>query len=227
MQKYFYKSEAPDVVAIVQEFYQAKDLLNERLGELGKLFGGAIAPMRDITSHFAGGVKLSASRELDVHWCRPDDHGYRSLRCKAVPPKGITKEQRAAIRAEHERLLNLWKEHCPKRLDSHSYWERLNINTGNLLLCGGIKFEHQGVAYFCLGFEAAHGPDGVRPSGQQLYAKIKKSSEYAHQSDKLFPVRVTSAPYNDYVVLGGPGGVYRLRDVSFYVIEDGRKYRLN
>lgn len=153
MQKYFYKSEAPDVVAIVQEFYQAKDLLNERLGELGKLFGGAIAPMRDITSHFAGGVKLSASRELDVHWCRPDDHGYRSLRCKAVPPKGITKEQRAAIRAEHERLLNLWKEHCPKRLDSHSYWERLNINTGNLLLCGGIKFEHQGVAYFCLGFD--------------------------------------------------------------------------
>jgi len=153
MQKYFYKSEAPDVVAIVQEFYEAKDLLNERLGELGKLFGGAIAPMRDLTSHFAGGVKLSASRELDVHWCRPDDHGYRSLRCKAVPPKGITKEQRAAIRAEHERLLNLWREHCPKRLDSHSYWERLNINTGNLLLCGGIKFEHQGVAYFCLGFD--------------------------------------------------------------------------
>lgn len=153
MQKYFYKSEAPDVVAIVQEFYQAKDLLNERMGELGKLFGGAIAPMRDITSHFAGGVKLSASRELDVNWCRPDDHGYRSLRCKAVPPKGITKEQRAAIRAEHERLLNLWREHCPKRLCSHSYWERLNVNTGNLLMCGGIKFEHQGVAYFCLGFD--------------------------------------------------------------------------
>ena len=78
-----------------------------------------------------------------------------------------------------------------------------------------------------LGFEAAHGPDGVRPSGQQLYAKIKKSSEYAHQSDKIFPVRVTSAPYNDYVVQGGPGGVYRLRDVSFYVIEGSKQYRLN
>ena len=78
-----------------------------------------------------------------------------------------------------------------------------------------------------LGYEAAHGPDGVRPSGQQLYAKIKKSSEYAHQTDKLFPVRVTSAPYNDYVVHGGPGGVYRLRDVSFYVIEGGKQYRLN
>ena len=26
-------------------------------------------------------------------------------------------------------------------------------NTGNLMLGGGIKFEHQGVAYFCLGFD--------------------------------------------------------------------------
>lgn len=152
MSNYFYKSEAPEVVSIVQEYYQAKDLLNEQLAELGKLFGGAIAPMRDITSHFAGGVKLSASRELDVHWCRPDDYGYRSLRQQAVPPKGITKEQRADIRAEHERLRELWKEHCPPRLDTHGYWDRLNVNTGNLLLGGGIKFEHQGVAYFCLGF---------------------------------------------------------------------------
>lgn len=149
---HFYKSEAPETVAIVQEFFQAKAALNERLVALGSLFGGIVAPMRDITSHFAGGVKLSASRELDAHWCRPDEHGFRSLRQKAAPPKGITKEQRAAIRAEHERLRELWKENCPARLDAHEYWDRLNVNTGNLLLCGGIKFEHQGVAYFCLGF---------------------------------------------------------------------------
>ncbi|MDF3188835.1 hypothetical protein [Pseudomonas paracarnis] len=153
MSNYFYKSESPEVVAIVREFYQAKDQLNERMVGLGKLFGGDIAPMRDITSHFAGGVKLSASRELDVHWCRPDDYGYRSLRQQAVPPKGITKEQRAAIRAEHEHLRELWKEHCPPRLNTHGYWGRLNVNTGNLMLGGGIKFEHQGVAYFCLGFD--------------------------------------------------------------------------
>jgi hypothetical protein len=153
MSNYFYKSEAPEVVAIVQEFYQAKGLLNERMVALGKLFGGDIAPMRDITSHYAGGVKLSASRELDVHWCRPDEYGYRSLRQQATPPKGITKEQRATIRAEHERLRELWKEHCPPRLDIHDYWDRLGVNTGNLLLGGGIKFEHQGVAYFCLGFD--------------------------------------------------------------------------
>lgn len=78
-----------------------------------------------------------------------------------------------------------------------------------------------------LGFEAAHGPDGCRPYGQQLYAVIKKSSQYAHQSDKLFPVRVAAAPYGDYIVHGGVGGVYRKKDVSFYVIEDGKQYRLS
>lgn len=151
--QHYYKSEAPEVVAIVQEFYQAKAALNDRLVALGSLFGGTVAPMRDITSHFAGGVKISASHELDAHWRRPDEYGFRSLRQKAAPPKGITKEQRAAIRAEHERLRELWKEHCPDRLDAHEYWDRLNVNTGNLLLGGGIKFEHQGVAYFALGFD--------------------------------------------------------------------------
>ena len=153
MQNYFYKSEAPEVVAIVREFYQAKDLMNERMVELGKLFGGDIAPMRNITSHYAGGVKLSDSRELDIHWCRPDEYGYRGLRQKAVPPRGITKEQRAAIRTEHERLRELWKEHCPPHLNTHGYWGLLNVNTGNLMLGGGIKFEYKGVAYFCLGFD--------------------------------------------------------------------------
>jgi hypothetical protein len=77
-----------------------------------------------------------------------------------------------------------------------------------------------------LGYEAAHGPDGCKPQGQQLYARIKRSSEYAHQSDKLFPVRVGTAPHDDYVVRGGPGGVYRLRDVNLYVIDGDKQYRL-
>ncbi|MHC5804535.1 hypothetical protein ACYTX7_10035, partial [Streptococcus pyogenes] len=39
----------------------------------------------------------------------------------------------------------------------------------------------------------------VRPviGGQQLFARIKKSSEYAYQTDKLFPVRVGTPPYDD------------------------------
>ena len=52
---HYYKSEAPEAVAIVKEFYQAKDLLNERLIALGEQFGSTVAPMHDITSYFAGG----------------------------------------------------------------------------------------------------------------------------------------------------------------------------
>lgn len=76
------------------------------------------------------------------------------------------------------------------------------------------------------GYLAAHTENGPFVAGQQLYAKIKKTSEYAHQSEKLFPVRVGAEPYDDYAVRGGPGGVYRIRDVDFYVIENGRQYRL-
>lgn len=77
-----------------------------------------------------------------------------------------------------------------------------------------------------LGFEAAHGPHGERPKGQQLYARIRKTSKYAHQTDKLFAVRVGKAPYDNFCVHGGPGGVYALRDVHFYVLVDGKPMKL-
>jgi len=83
------------------------------------------------------------------------------------------------------------------------------------------------------GFELAHGPHGVRPEGQQLYAEIKKSSKYAHQATWAksqgpypFPVRVGYDGGDLYCVAGGPGGAYRLADVNLYVIEDGKKVRV-
>lgn len=151
--QHHYKSTAPATVAIVQELYQAKAELARQAAKLGELFGGDIAPMRDITSHYAGGVKLSADKALDVHWRRPDDWGYRTLRAQAVTPKGIERKERASIRAEHERLLTLWNDNYPAPVCTHNYWGRLGINTGNLLLCGGTLFEHQGTAYFLLGFQ--------------------------------------------------------------------------
>lgn len=77
-----------------------------------------------------------------------------------------------------------------------------------------------------LGFEAAHGPAGCKGAGQQIHARIKKNSEYSHQSDQLFPVVVGKPPYDNFVVHGGIGGVYRMRDVDLYVIDDGKQYRL-
>lgn len=153
MADFFYKSNEPGTVAIVREFYSMKDALNAQLATLGAHFGGKVAPMRDLTSHFAGGVKLTGGTELDTHWCRADDHGYRSLRSAAKLAKGISKEERTTIRVEHERLVALWSEHCPERLSSHEYWKQLGVNTGNLLMSGGIKFERDGTAYFHLGFQ--------------------------------------------------------------------------
>lgn len=153
MADFFYRSREPATVAIVRGFYVQKDAFNALLMALGVHFGGKVAPMRDLTSHFAGGVKLTGGTELDMHWCRPDDHGYRSLRTAAKPGKGLSKEDRAAIRSEHERLIGLWKEHCPQRLSTHKYWGMLGVNTGSVLMCGGIKFELDGTAYFHLGFQ--------------------------------------------------------------------------
>lgn len=83
------------------------------------------------------------------------------------------------------------------------------------------------------GFELAHGPHGVQPAGQQLYAEIKKSSKYAHQvswaksqGEYPFPVRVMNDRGGEYCVAGGPGGQYRLSDVNLYVIQDGKKLRI-
>lgn len=153
MADYFYKSSAPETVSIVRSFYVKKDAFSALLTALGVHFGGKVAPMRDVDSHFAGGVKLSGGTELDVHWCRPDNHGYRTLRAAAKPGKGISKDERTAIRAEHERLVSLWNEHCPARLSSTEYWDQLGVNSGNLWLSGGIKFELDGTAYFHLGFQ--------------------------------------------------------------------------
>lgn len=65
-------------------------------------------------------------------------------------------------------------------------------------------------------------------SGQQLYAKIKKSSKYYGQGDgSLFPVFVEAGHREAYLVQGGPGGQYRLRDVNLYIVEDGREVRIS
>lgn len=73
--------------------------------------------------------------------------------------------------------------------------------------------------------------------GQQLFAKIKKSSKYYDQNEWAkadpqrwggFPFAVMVDPaYGDYCVQGGPGGQYRLADVNLYVVENGRELRIS
>lgn len=63
---------------------------------------------------------------------------------------------------------------------------------------------------------------GTKRGGQQIYAKIKKSSKYYGQTKPgaLFPVFVDAGIRDDYKVQGGPGGQYRLVDVNLFVLDD-------
>lgn len=59
----------------------------------------------------------------------------------------------------------------------------------------------------------------------QIYANIRKSSEYyaSQHQPKPFPIELKqSYKFEDYIIQGGPGGKYRLSDVDFYVLEDGK-----
>ncbi len=55
----------------------------------------------------------------------------------------------------------------------------------------------------------------------QYYARIKKTSEYAHQDPgKPFPIRLTNnSGYarDGYIWEGGPGGYYRSKDINLFV----------
>lgn len=79
--------------------------------------------------------------------------------------------------------------------------------------------------------------DGMVRRGQQLYAKIKKSSKYFSQnwSAEQDPERWGGFPFEvfieasgrGYCVQGGPGGQYRLEDVNLFVKdEDGHELRI-
>lgn len=65
--------------------------------------------------------------------------------------------------------------------------------------------------------------------GQQIYAKIKRTSKYYGQGEcgALFPVYVIAGPKEEYVVQGGPGGQYRLMDVSLFIVHEGREMRIS
>lgn len=64
----------------------------------------------------------------------------------------------------------------------------------------------------------------------QLYAEIKKSSEYYDQNATAkadpnfglpFPVEIRNDALS-YVVAGGPGGQYQLQDVQLFALANGK-----
>lgn len=75
-------------------------------------------------------------------------------------------------------------------------------------------------------------------SGQQLYAKIKRSSKYYSKQAPMakadpqlygwpFPVSIEKQKFGDHVVQGGPGGQYRLSDVNLFVVDNDQEIRIS
>jgi hypothetical protein len=159
MSSYFYKTTAPAVLAAVQAWDAKRAEFDAQREKLKDVFGGAGSPMYSGNDSYVGGVKISASRDLDVHWCRPDEYSYRSLRTCAKPEKGASKEARAAYKAEHERLLKL----CPARISKDDVWKAIGIDWGSVWLAGGVFFQHEGAVYLHLGFQFAD--DGSQAEG--------------------------------------------------------------
>lgn len=153
MDSFYYRTTTPRIVALVRAWYLQREVFDDQRKTLGEAFGAEVSSMRGIDSQYVGGVKLQGNAaDLDVHWRQPDNHGFRQLRNAGQPPKGASKAERAAIRKEHARLTAIWQEHCPRRISCHSTWQDIGVNTGSLLMCGGVMFELDGVAYFNLGF---------------------------------------------------------------------------
>lgn len=69
----------------------------------------------------------------------------------------------------------------------------------------------------------------------QLFAEIKKSSQYAHQAEMCrtrpcgypFRVQIEVDCLDGYIVKGGVGGRYRLSDVNLYLMDGGKKIRVH
>ncbi|WP_447733453.1 hypothetical protein [Pseudomonas shirazensis] len=136
---YHYKTTSPAVLEAVRAWDEKLKAFHGQREAMTKIFGGPGSPMYSGNDKYVGGVKISASRDLDVHWCRPDDHGYRSLRTAAKIPKGTPKEARPAIKAEHEQLKALWLEHCPARISADDTWKAIGLDWGAIWLSGGCS----------------------------------------------------------------------------------------
>jgi hypothetical protein len=188
MSNYQYKTTSPSALAAVASWEAKKADFDSKRENLAAVFGGPGSPMYSGSDSYVGGVKISDSRDLDVHWRRPDEYGYRALRHAAKPEKGSTKEARAACTAEHERLTTLWQEHCPGRISKDDVWKALGVDWTSVWLSGGVFFKQDGAIYLNLGFQLTEGGDQVEGA-----TEIMESEFYAARRAKLDSKEAVSA----------------------------------
>ncbi|WP_263263024.1 hypothetical protein [Pseudomonas sp. RIT-PI-S] len=146
------RTNAPAVVATVQAWEQKVASFHQARLQLAQKLGGPVSSMRWLQAHYIGGVQLTGGVELDRHWRRPDQWGYRTLRKRPKIPRGMQLVKPEAIYAEHDRLLELWAAYCPERIDANEVWKALGIHLGSIALWGGRFFSCGQTAYILLGF---------------------------------------------------------------------------
>ena len=188
MTSYHYKTTSPSALAVVTSWEAKKADFDSKRKSLSGVFGGSGSPMSSGGDSYVGGVKISDSRDLDVHWRRPDEYGYRALRNVAKPEKGATKEARVAYKAEHERLTALWQEHCPGRISKDDVWKALGVEWGSVWLSGGVFFKQDDAVYLNLGFQLKEGGDQIEGA-----TEIVASEFEAARRAKLDSKEVVSA----------------------------------
>ena len=177
MSSYFYKSTDVSILAAVAAWDEKLAAFHAKREKMTDVFGGPGSPMHSGGDKYVGGVKISTSQDLDVHWRRPDEYGYRSLRSAAKPAKGTSKEDRAALREAHAKLLDLWQQHCPARISMDDAWKAMNIDWGNIWLSGGVFFQHEGVVYLHLGFQVSEGSDNVKGATEIVASEFESARQ--------------------------------------------------
>ncbi|MGY2337921.1 hypothetical protein ACW9HW_01565 [Pseudomonas sp. SDO5532_S415] len=177
MSSYHYKTTSPSALAAVSAWESKKADFHAKREKLKDVFGGPGSPMYSGNDSYVGGVKISDSRAFDVHWRRPDEYGYRALRNAPKPEKGASKEARAAYKAEHERLIALWDEHCPDRISKDDVWKALGIDWGSVWLSGGVFFKYDGAIYLNLGFQLKEGSEQVEGATEIIASEFEAARQ--------------------------------------------------
>lgn len=181
---YHYKTTSPTVLEAVRAWDEKLKAFHLKREKLAEIFGGPGSPMYSGNDKYVGGVRISDSRELDVHWCRPDDYGYRSLRTAPKISKGTDKPVRAEIKAEHARLQALWAEHCPARISADDTWKAIGLDWGTIWLSGGVFFELDGTVYLHLGFKLSADGDQVEGATEVLASELNSARQQVLQQRK-------------------------------------------
>lgn len=178
MSSYHYKTTSPSALAAISDWEAKKADFDTKREKLKDVFGGPGSPMYSGSDSYVGGVKISDSRDLDVHWRRPDEYGYRALRNAAKPEKGATKEARAAYKAEHERLTAQWQEHCPERISKDDVWKALGVDWGSVWLSGGVFFRHEDAIYLSLGFQLKEGGEQIEGATEIVASEFEAGRQH-------------------------------------------------